>query len=179
MEINQSLHLKQDTILDRVLLGLATILFILTLIVVILQVVVRTFNLPFALAWTGSAARYFLVVGTYFGAAVASRNNEHIQMDIVLRKLEKLFPNLKHLFDVLVYIIVAGTGIIVTFGLYEGALGAWNSHLGDVSGLTIGMIYLAIGVGFNFMILFEMLKFKKWVPIGSNSVEVNKPGDSE
>lgn len=163
MEIDQSLGLKRENIFDRVLLAIGTGIFLLTVSLVTLQVLIRTFAFPWALAWTEPLSRLSLVVGTYFGAAVATRNNEHINMDILLRKLEGQYPRLKQIFDVLVYCIVTITMTIVVWSLYTGAHSAWSSNWPDIDAVTIGMVYLAIAIALTWMLGYEILKIKQLV----------------
>lgn len=172
MEVEQSLGLKRETVLDRVLLAIGTGIFLLTVGLVTLQVLARTANLPWPMTWTEPLSRLALVVGTYFGAAVATRNNEHINMDILLRKLEGRRPRIKRIFDVLVYCTVTVTLTIVVWGLLIGARGAWDSNWADIDSVSFGMVYLAIAIGLTWMLGYELLKFKEFL------VEIRSGGDA-
>lgn len=158
MQIDQSLGLKRDTVLDRLVIGIAVGFFLLTVALVSLQVVVRTFDFPMTLGWTEPAARLALIIGTYFGAAVATRNNEHISMDIVLQRLGEKSPRMKEIFDTIVRLITILTLFVVLFSLYTGANGGWNSNWADMSGVTVGMIYLAIAIGLTVMFTYELFE---------------------
>ena len=158
MQIDQSLGLHRESVVDRLIIAIAVGFFLLTIVLVSLQVVVRTFDFPVTLGWTEPAARLALIIGTYFGAAVATRNHEHISMDIVLQKLGERSPKMKLVFDVIVRIISLLTLLIVLAGLYSGAYGGWNSNWADMSGVTVGMIYLAIAIGLTLMLGYEFLE---------------------
>ncbi|MGQ3413800.1 TRAP transporter small permease [Natrinema versiforme] len=161
MEIDQSLGLRRESLVDRLALAIAVTFFLVTVVLVTVQVVLRLIDLSVTLAWTEPAARLALVIGTYFGAAVASRNNEHISMDIVLRKLEEKYPRVKAVFDLLVRFIVIITLSIVVFGLLQGAQSSWNSNWADIDAVNIGMVYLAIGLGLTWMLGYELFKLKE------------------
>lgn len=163
MEIEQSLGLKRETVLDRVLLAITTAIFLLTIVLVTVQVLVRSLDFPWALTWTEPLSRLALVVGTYFGAAVATRNNEHINMDILLRKLGELHPKVKSVFDVFVFCTVTITITVVVWGLYVGARDAWSSNWADIDSVTFGMVYLAIAIGLTWMLGYELLSLRRLV----------------
>lgn len=161
MDIDQSLGLKRDTLIDRLSLSITAGIFLIGIGLVSLQVVLRLVDVPVTLAWTEPASRLTLVIGTYFGAAVASRNNEHISMEIVLQKLEEKHPRVKLIFDIVVHFTIIITLVIVVVGLYQGAQGAWNSNWADIDPVSTGMIYFGIALGLTWMLGYEFFELKR------------------
>lgn len=158
MEIDQSLALKRDNIFDRLVLNIATFFFIMTVVMATVQVVVRVFELPIAGGawWTVAVARYCLIIGTFFGAAVASRNREHIKMDILNGYLEQNFPRLGIAVDVFVQLVViAFLGVTV----YAASLAMVQNRGELLLDIPIPSSYLygAIAAGLAVTMIYELL----------------------
>lgn len=158
MEIDQSLALKRDNIFDRLVLNIATFFFIMTVVMATVQVVVRVFELPIpgGAWWTVAVARYCLIIGTFFGAAVASRNREHIKMDILNGYLEQNFPRLGIAVDVFVQLVViAFLGVTV----YAASLAMVQNRGELLLDLPIPSSYLygAIAAGLAVTMIYELL----------------------
>lgn len=159
MEIDQSLGLRRDNVFDAVVLYTATGLFALTIVLTVAQVAVRVFNLG-TLHWTEPIARFVLIIGTYFGAAVATRNREHIKIDLVLEKLTENRPDVRRILDSLVAISVV-LFVVVAFRSTAGATVAnWTTSIGGTAVITSGMIYLGITVGLGLMLLYELVNLR-------------------
>lgn len=156
MEIDQSLGLKRDNIFDTVVLYTATALFALAIVFTIIQVTVRTFGLG-TFAWTEPFGRFTLIIGTFFGAAVATRNREHIKIDLVLDKLTQGRPLLRRILDSIVGIVVVTFALIAFRSTIGAAANNWTTSIGGVSGVTSGMIYLGISIGLGIMLLYEVI----------------------
>lgn len=161
MEIDQSLNLKQDTLLDSIVLYVATGLFALTIVLATVQVVVRTFNLPIQAQWTEPAARFVLIVATYFGAATASRNGEHIKMGLLLDKLEERHETVRNAFDFISFVVVVLFLLWTLRGTFTSAFNNWNTTLGGVGFVTSGRLYLGISLGLALMLLYEVANFNR------------------
>lgn len=159
MEIDQSLGLKRDNPFDAIVLYTATALFALTIILTVLQVAVRVFGIG-GLHWTEPVARFILIIGTYFGAAVATRNREHIKIDLVLEKLTVNRPDVRRILDSLVAISVV-LFVVVAFRSTAGAaIANWTTSIGGTALITSGMLYLGISVGLGLMLVYEVMNLK-------------------
>lgn len=166
MSVEMSLDLRRDNIFDKVFLWIASIFFISTVILATLQVMNRTFDLGLPLLHIATMSRILLVIGTFFGAAVAARNNQHIKITIFLEYIKER--------SVKAYDIISGTNqvIIITFliiAIYSVALAGFGNMNTNVSGLpgeiTMGHLYFAIMVGLSLYLLFELLKLGSKLPI--------------
>lgn len=157
MEIDQSLDLKQNTLLDRVVMYAAVGLFALTIVLATIQVLVRQFNLPVSAQWTEPLARFILIVATYFGAAVATRNREHIRMTYILDKLEDRYPRVRTRFDLFSSVVVIAFLAFALWGTVPATVANWGSEMGGIRLVTSGMLYLGISTGLALMLLFESI----------------------
>lgn len=155
MEIDQSLGLKRDTVFDAAVLYTATALFTLTIVLTVAQVTVRVFNLG-TLHWTEPVARFILIVGTFFGAAVATRNHEHIKINLLLDKLTQDRPALRLVLDSIVGIVVVLFVLIAVRSTAGAAIANWHTSIGGTAVITSGVIYLGISIGLGLMLVYEV-----------------------
>lgn len=162
MEIDQSLGLKRDNVFDAAVLYTATALFTLTIVLTVVQVTVRVFNLG-TLHWTEPVARFILIVGTFFGAAVATRNHEHIKINLLLDKLTEARPSLRLVLDSIVGIIVVLFVLIAVRSTAGAAINNWNTSIGGTAVITSGMIYLGIAIGLGLMLIYEVANLSESV----------------
>jgi len=158
MEIDQSIDLRVDNVLDRAVLYLATLLFASTVALATIQVLVRyTFVIPTELFyWTEPLARLMFIVMTYIGAAVATRNREHISIDLLLDKLETRSFRVRKALDVVNSCIVLSFLAIVLYGMFLSMQENWTSAVGGVSGVTLGHVYLGISLGILLMLIYRL-----------------------
>ena len=161
MEIDQSLNLKRDTLFDRAVLNTATGLFTFTIVLTTLQVFIRWLSLPTfgVLHWTEPAARFILIVATYFGAAVALRNGEHISIRFLLERLREWNATVGRVVDILGDLIVIGFIAIALRGTIGTAVGDWTTSIGGIRFVTSGHLYLGISAGLGLMLLYALADF--------------------
>lgn len=157
MEIDQTLDVKQDAILDRIVLFLTVGMFTVMIGLTTLQVLIRQFGLPVSAQWTEPAARFFLIVATYFGAAMATNNREHIRMAYLLDKLEEHYPQVRRSFELFSSIVVIGFLLFALWGTVPATRANWASNMGGVGFVTSGMLYLGISAGLGFMLVYEVI----------------------
>ncbi|WP_313691814.1 TRAP transporter small permease [Halorarum halobium] len=158
MSTTQNLDLHVESWFDRGVIALGTLLFTLTILLATVQVVVRLLDVQVAgipFHWTEPLARYCLVIATYVGAAVATRNDEHIRMDYFPNRLAERSPRAKRLLDVVVSVIVLAFALIVIRGTATMAGGTWGDQFGSVQVITSGMLYLGICLAFVLLAVYE------------------------
>ncbi|WP_164974758.1 TRAP transporter small permease [Halegenticoccus tardaugens] len=165
MEIDQSLDLKRDTWFDAAILYTATALFGLTIVLAAAQVFIRVFNVPTfgKMYWTEPAARFILIVATYLGAAVATRNNQHIAIRYLLDKVQERYPRVGSALTLFVGVVVLIFVSVALQGSVLSAVSDWNTSIGGISFVTSGRLYLGISVGLALMAIYELLKMKNSV----------------
>lgn len=161
MEIEQSLDIKTDTLFDRAVLYIAVFCFVMTIVLVSIQVSLR--HTPLAFGWgylTEPVSRYTLIVGTYFGAAAAARNKEHISMYFMLERVERIAPRFHAGLRVFVAIIVTAFLIIATAATVFAATNNWRATFGGVYVVTIGQMFVLISTGFGLYLIYSILDLR-------------------
>ncbi|XVH33426.1 TRAP transporter small permease (plasmid) [Haloferacaceae archaeon DSL9] len=163
MEVDQSLGLNRDTWYDRVILYTATALFALTIALATVQVLVRQLNIQFlgSMYWTEPAARFVLIVATYLGAAVATRNREHISIKFILERIEVRWPSVGVLLRAFVVVITLIFISVALYGTLTSAVSDWRTSIGGIAFVTSGVLYLGISVGLFLMIFYDVLNLKE------------------
>lgn len=157
MEIDQRLNLKEENKLDSLSILLSTVMFTLLIVLVSAQVLMRIFNLPITAVWTEPIARYMFIVGTYVGAAVASRNNEHVRLTLIRERLLSGRERAQFVLDVVSVLAVLAFVAVALWALAQAAIQGWNTKaLGGIATLTAGHIYMGIFAGFSLMAVFEI-----------------------
>lgn len=157
MEIDQTLDLKQENKLDRLMIVVSTVMFTLIIVFVSLQVVLRTFNIPITATWTEPISRVMFIVGTYFGAAIASRNNEHVRLTLVRENLLGDRKRAQLVLDIITALCMLLFIAVAVWAVYFATVQGWETRaLGGSTTLTAGHIYLGIAFGFTFMGIFEL-----------------------
>ncbi|WP_226482821.1 TRAP transporter small permease [Natrinema amylolyticum] len=162
MDIDQSLGLKRDTWYDWIVLNVATFIFIMMLVLTVFQIIVRVLNLPVSGGawWTEPLARYLLIVGTYGGAAVASRNGEHIKMTIVSTQLEKRSPVIGSIVDILAQVLTIVFLIMLGYAGFRASLQNWDTPMMAVGQVHQGWIYGSITVFIGMMVFYELINLR-------------------
>ncbi|WP_266082378.1 TRAP transporter small permease [Haladaptatus caseinilyticus] len=156
MEVDQSLDLRKDTLFDRAVLYTATALFTLTIVLTTVQVFVRWFNIPTfgVLHWTQPAAKFLFIIATYFGAAVAIRNGEHISIRFMLERIKNWNTNVGRLLSIFSDLIVIGFLGVALRATVVMATDAWSTSIGGIGFVTSGYIYFGISIGISLTILY-------------------------
>lgn len=165
MEIDQSLDIEVDNILDAAFLYVATGLFALTVVLTTAQVLVR--QIPFLsfinISWSVPVARFTLIIMTYIGGAVVTRNQEHISIDLILDWIGQYYPRFRLGVASIADVIVIGFLAIAVYGAYLSTTSNWTTSVGAVQGITSGHLYLGIGIGLAGMLLYELQHFIKMI----------------
>lgn len=173
MDIDQSLDLRDDTTFDWVVLNVATFLFMMIVLLATVQVVVRVFNLPIAGGawWTTPVARYTLIFGTFFGAAVASRNDEHIKMDILRDAVEERAPRVATAIDFVVQLIVVGFLAVAVYSAGLAAVENWGDRLLDLP-IQSSYVYAGIVLGLTATLIYEVFNLLESLNVPARTRDV-------
>lgn len=158
MDIEQTIDITENNIVDQFVLYTATVLFALTIILTTIQVVVRHISfLPSEhFHWTVPAARFILIVMTYVGGAVVTRNHEHISIDLMLDWIADSLPRLRRSLTVISSFVVIAFLAMALYGVGLSTVKNWSTSVGSISGITGGYIYLGMAFGLFFMLLYEV-----------------------
>ncbi|POG54294.1 TRAP transporter small permease [Haloferax marisrubri] len=161
MDIDQSINLEVENTLDAAFLYLATGLFGLTVVLTTAQVLVRQIPiLSFInINWSVPVARFTLIIMTFIGGAVVTRNQEHISIDMILDWVGNYYPRFRVVVATIADAIVIGFLTIALYGAYLSTVSNWTTSVGAVQGITSGHLYLGIGVGLAGMLIYEVQHF--------------------
>lgn len=130
----------------------------LMLLCVLFQVFVRYFiNLlgTVSFAWTEEMARFLLIFVTFWGAAIALRKREHINIPFLF---ERVSPRSQLVLQ-LIFIMAMGVFLVVVlFGSFTMIRVMWNTPIGSgLRWLSVGKVYTFVPMGTGLMILYLLL----------------------
>lgn len=153
-----TLGLRENNLFDQTLVLFATTIFALTVILATIQILVR--NIPFisGLTWTEPVARVLLIVGTYIGSAVATRNREHIKIDLLLNFAKRNFRPLYILIMIINSLLIITFLSVAIYTIISAAQTHWSTAIGGGTAyISVGQVYLLIAFGLLLMLLFEII----------------------
>ncbi|MGI6034972.1 MAG: TRAP transporter small permease [Limnochordia bacterium] len=138
---------------DELIENAATAVFVFMFIVTALQVILRfVFQRP--LMWTEEAARFLYVWLTFLGAAVIMRDNEHITIDFLVKKLPsklQLALSLCIQGAIIVYAVVVFMGSLIMIRIN------WDAPASTMPNVvTMAHVYLALPVGMTLIIYYVL-----------------------
>ncbi len=127
------------------IVGLA---FVLMVIFVLLQVFVR-YVLRISVPWTEDAARYLLILITFFGGALAIRDKQHINITVIIDSLSKkvrYYLNICFNIVIILFLIAVFRGSMIMIEL------TWGTPVGSIHWLSTGKLYLILAVSVLIMV---------------------------
>lgn len=155
------LDLKSDSIFDRIVLGISTVLFLLTIVFATLQILARNVfpivGIEASLFWTEPASRMVLVVGSFWGAAVASRNREHIVIRFPLKRVREESETLYQVLRVFIMTVVIAYSFIVFYGMALKVDQQWHTTFTGLEWAPGGVFYLSVAIALLLMAVYEVL----------------------
>ncbi|WJS05645.1 TRAP transporter small permease [Roseibium aggregatum] len=132
-----------------------------TMILAVLAQVFSRYLLDFSLTWSEELARICMICMVFLGAAVLSRDNEHLSVTTVI----ELLPQRLH------HLCLAFAQIVGLYCTWYLANGAWSALVREWAQVTpalqvpFGLIYSVIFVAVIFMILWLALNLLREVLI--------------
>ena len=139
--------------LERIIRYLVLVLLSLMVIIVFANVVSR-YYLHISLAWSEEIARFMLVWLVFLGSFLAYIHDEHLGLDILVKKFPPLLRK----------IVAIGANLLVIFALYAVMEGGYLMMMANFDWLSSaaeipqGYVYLIIPVSCGLMILQTILK---------------------
>lgn len=148
-----SVFIRQLTwLLERTLIGLSMLIAA----VVFLQVVFR-YVLRQPLFWSEELPRYLLIWTSFLAAALAQKNEAHINITLALTPLA---PRIRRGVQILTnLVILAFLGVLVYSGSLVTSITA--HHRSTALQLPMGIVYAALPVGAALMILYLILQIAR------------------
>lgn len=156
-------ELRDESIHDKLFLYGATLIFALIVVLVFVQVIVRILGIPesqIPSAALAPGARYLIIIGTYLGSIVATRNDQHIRLEIVLDRLEK-YERVYLAVILLGKVAVIGVLVVALSGTVPAISEEWQGTFGAIASISAGHLYLFISIGLFMMLVYELLNIKE------------------
>lgn len=147
-----SLYRKAMAGIAFVIEHLATLLFILFFIVVILQVFFR-FVLSMPLTWSEEASRYLNLWSVLLGAALAVKYKDHLRVDLIDGLVKKWPYRAQIGFYLFTTVISALVALSFLTGSIKMTIDRWHIPLTMVP-ISQGVLYLSLFVGSVLMLAF-------------------------
>ena len=139
--------------------NIGVIIMFIIIILVFLQVIARyVFKNP--LSWSEEVARCFLIWLVMVGAAMASRDKEHLKIEGFVHLVSSKYQKLFYLFSDLIIIFVSS--VILIYG-YSFAMLNWSQYLPSMSWLSIFWICLSIPISSGLILIYAIEDFLKKV----------------
>jgi TRAP-type C4-dicarboxylate transport system permease small subunit len=144
---------KKMVAFDNTLDTIITIVFVFMLLATIMQVVFR-YVLQISVPWTEEAARFALIFVTFWGAATALRERDHIAINTFFDKI----PLKPRLLLQLVFIVAMGIFLVNVFvGSFAMIKLTWHTPVGSIGWLKTGHVYLFLPSGIVLMMIYLRL----------------------
>jgi len=140
--------------LNKILKYVLVFTFLLLIITVLLQVFSR-YALTVTIPWTEDGARLILIFVTFLGAAVALRDNEHIAITFLFKKIPTKYKNYVSIFFNLIILFFL---IFFIKGSLEMTFMNWILPVVSFPKLKIGYVYLILPISAFLMVYFLILK---------------------
>jgi TRAP-type C4-dicarboxylate transport system permease small subunit len=134
--------------LEKVLKSLIIILMAVMVVLIFANVICRYF-LGSAIAWSEEISRFILIWMAFFGAILAYINNEHLGLDLVVRKLP---VRLGCAVETIAYLLIAYSLCLLITGGYALAENS-ITWLSPATGTSYGYVYMIVPICASIMLV--------------------------
>ncbi|MYL33870.1 TRAP transporter small permease subunit [Pontibacillus yanchengensis] len=145
---------KLDYFVGKILEYLTTLCLIVTVVITLLQVIFR-YVLESPLTWSQEILMMFFVYSIFFGSALATRNGDHLEVDL----LDNASEWVKRFTEVLRFVVV---GIMIVLLTVYGFMLVRDNFVSGQMMATVEMqkayVYLALPISGLFMLYYHMKK---------------------
>lgn len=145
----------KETVFDRWLLRVSSVVFCVVVLFVVLQVLIRfvTVHIGFSMPWTEEAARYLLIALVFLGSAVAVRKKEHI----TITSLVDYFPvRVRLVLELISCLLILFFLLVAIFGSYQFTFKMMVSPVGAIPWLKVGHLYGVMTIGLLFISIYQV-----------------------
>lgn len=158
--IMMEIYLKFTNWLSRILKDIATTLFLLFFAALILQVVFRYF-LRSPLVWTEELAKLLNVWIVLLGSAIAVKDDNHINVDLLNNIIAKFGNKTKIAFYIITKILAPVTLILVLLkGSFVMMVQEWSLKFTTLP-ISQGLIYMPLFISSIIMLIFLLENLMK------------------
>lgn len=147
---------RPDSLIDRALNAVGVGVFVLLLSFGVLQILNRfvfASMVGVSVAWTGEASRFLLIYMTLIGGVIASRDHDHVQIEVLLNRLPL---GVRPLAQAIVHLVSIVFIVAAAYGGYLAMQSAMGVPPGAVPFITLEYVYVVIPVGFALMGVYEL-----------------------
>jgi len=107
------------------------------------------------ISWSNAIARYLYIYIVLIGSAVSYMLDGHATIESFYYKMPE---SIKKLFDLIHYIVVMGlSGLLIVNGT-KYAIGMWGINSPVLMNFSMGIVYLAVPIGFLIIFLYLLKK---------------------
>ncbi|MGI6098078.1 MAG: TRAP transporter small permease [Dethiobacteria bacterium] len=162
-----------ETLADRVLMIVNTILFTIMLALVVGQVFIRI-QAPWTgitMGWTEEMARTLMVITTFIGAAIAMRRSEHIAIQTIVDRLK---PKTRVIVELISLILALVFVFFATDGCYKMAVQMWDSPTASIRWIKIGQLYAIMMAAVILLGIYIL----RWFPVRIKELKEKTKGQS-
>ncbi|HET7521943.1 MAG TPA: TRAP transporter small permease, partial [Bacillales bacterium] len=149
---------KLDTLIEKLLQVIIVVCLSITVIITFLQVLFR-YVFDMAFGWSQEVLMISFLYSVFFGAALALKNNEHLQVDI----LDKVSERIKKVLKVIEMIIIGA--MIIAFIFYGWMLVLNNLEAGTILGvlpIKVAYVNMVLPLSGIFMLYFYVKQVIRW-----------------
>jgi TRAP-type C4-dicarboxylate transport system permease small subunit len=141
-------------LLEKLLEVVAMTAFVGTLLATISQVMFR-YVLEIPVPWTEELARALFTTSMFLGMAIALRENEHIVVDFLFKRMS---PRAQALGNVTIYLTALMFLVMLAFGAVKMVRITYESYLIALGWVRTGYLYLFELIAICIMILYASAK---------------------
>jgi len=152
--------------LSKILKYTLVFTFVLLIVTVLLQIFSR-YVLTVTIPWTEDGARLILIVITFLGTAVALRDNEHITITFLFKRISTKYKNYVNIF---INLIILFFLIFFIKGSLEMTSMNWVLPIVSFPKLKIGYIYIILPISAFLMVYFLIIKILNDISIIKNNI---------
>lgn len=152
--------MKKKTDYLEVILKFGTLLsFTALIITVLLQVITRFFIPSITLVWTEEGSRFLFIFSVAFGAPLAMKHEEYVNVDIILN----LIPTkLRDIFEMIIQVMSIGIfALVFKESLAFVRLG--QRQMSPTLGIPMSVSHSAITIASFFIMLYGIVNFYRYI----------------
>ncbi|SHE46996.1 TRAP transporter small permease [Alkalibacter saccharofermentans] len=151
--------MKNNDIIEKIL-KLGTFLSFSALIVtVLLQVITRYFVPSVTLVWTEEGSRFLFKFAVAFGAPLAMKKEEFVNVDILLNLLSR---KVRDIFEIIIHIMTIGLFAIL-FKESLGLVQLGQRQQSPTLGIPMSIAYSAITIASFFILIYGVINMYRYI----------------
>ncbi|MBF7097289.1 TRAP transporter small permease [Alkalibacter mobilis] len=145
--------MKKNDILEKILRAGTLLSFGSLIVTVMLQVITRFLIPGVTLVWTEEGSRFLFKVAVAFGAPLAMKHEEFVNVDILLNVLSR---KVRNIFEIIIHIVTIGLFAIV-FKESIAFVKIGQSQMSATLGFPMSVAHATITVASLFILLYSIV----------------------